>query len=106
MKKDYIKQITDYIRLEIETLNKLDHAAINEVLNVLEHTREQGATIYICGNGGSASTASHFVCDFNKGVSVNQEKKYNFLCLNDNIPTLLAIANDYGYDRIFVNQLE
>jgi D-sedoheptulose 7-phosphate isomerase len=75
-------------------------------MNVFESARKCGATIYICGNGGSASTASHFVCDFNKGISINKDKKYNFVCLNDNVPSLMAIANDCGYEYIFIKQIE
>jgi D-sedoheptulose 7-phosphate isomerase len=103
---DYTKEIEKYLKAEIDTLHNLDYAAINEVMNILEDTRQRGCTVYICGNGGSAATASHFVCDFNKGVSFNQDKKYNFICLNDNIPTLMALANDYGYEWIFVKQIE
>jgi D-sedoheptulose 7-phosphate isomerase len=58
------------------------------------------------GNGGSAATASHFVCDFNKGLSYGRERKYKFLCLNDNVPALMAYANDVGYDAVFVEQLK
>ncbi|MDR0605590.1 MAG: SIS domain-containing protein [Bacteroidales bacterium] len=104
--KDYTKQISDYIDQEIKILNNLDYKAIGMVINVLEEARGRSATIYICGNGGSASTASHFVCDFNKDVSLNQEKKYKFLSLNDNIPYILAIANDCGYEQIFRLQIE
>lgn len=99
--KDYTEQIKDYIKLEIEVMNKLDTQAINQAMNLFEEIRKAGGTIYICGNGGSASTASHFVCDFNKGVSLDQKDKYNFICLNDNIPNMLAIANDIGYESVF-----
>jgi len=103
--KDYKRQIEDYLKLEIEVLKKLNIEEIDRVLNVLETARNNGKQIYIFGNGGSASTASHFSCDFNKGVSEHLEKKYRFVCLNDNVPTLMAIANDIGYDRIFDIQM-
>ena len=57
------------------------------------------------GNGGSASTASHFACDINKGVVNGLEKRFRVVCLSDNIPTILAYANDQAYDAIFVEQL-
>lgn len=98
---DYIAEIKKYIELEINTLKNLDYQSINRVIQVLEDARKRGATIYVCGNGGSAATASHLVCDFNKGISLNQELKYKVISLNDNIPTMMAIANDIGYDRIF-----
>jgi len=106
LKKDYSNQIITYIKKEVEILEKLDLSAINEIMNVLEEASERNATIYICGNGGSAATASHFVCDFNKGISQNRKRKYNFICLNENIPSMMAIANDFSYDKIFILQIE
>lgn len=104
---DYTSNIKDYIKAEIEVLQKLDVNAINDAINLLEETRDAEGTIYIFGNGGSASTASHFQNDFNKGISESlKSKKYRFLCLNDNISTLMAIANDNGYENVFVQQLE
>jgi D-sedoheptulose 7-phosphate isomerase len=70
-------------------------------MNVLEEARLNNKKIFICGNGGSAATASHFCCDFNKGVSENLTHKYNFECLSDNVPTMMAIANDISYDEVF-----
>lgn len=67
---------------------------------------ERNSHIFICGNGGSASTASHFACDINKGVSFKKEKRYKVICLNDNVPTMLAYANDVSYDDVFVEQLK
>ena len=52
--------------------------------------------------GGSASTASHLECDFNKGISYDQDVKYDIECLSDNVPMMMAIANDISYDDIFV----
>jgi D-sedoheptulose 7-phosphate isomerase len=89
----------------METLQNLSVDAIDRALNLLEETRKKDGTIYIFGNGGSASTASHFQNDFNKGVSEYIEKKYRFCCLNDNIATVMAIANDIGYEEVFRFQL-
>ena len=103
--KDYTAEIAKYIENEVEVLHALDVNALNDVLNLLERTLESENMIYIMGNGGSAATASHFQNDFNKGVSEYTEKKFRFLCLNDNVPTVMAIANDIGYDEIFRFQL-
>lgn len=97
--------IKSYIEKEIEVMKKLDIDAINEAVNEIWNAYEREATIYIFGNGGSATTASHFVCDFNKGISENKTKKFNFVCLNDNLPIVMAIANDVSYDEIFRYQL-
>ncbi len=58
------------------------------------------------GNGGSGSTASHFVCDLNKGCCLDLEKKFKVMCLNDNLPSLMAYANDMSYEAVFVEQLK
>lgn len=103
--KDYKSEIKEYIENEVAVLHALDVDALNEVLNLLEQAFENENMIYIMGNGGSAATASHFQNDFNKGVSEYTKKKFRFLCLNDNVPTVMAIANDIGYDEIFRFQL-
>ena len=98
---DFKKEITAYLDHEIETLKTLDVEAINAALNLLLEVFENGNTVYVFGNGGSSSTASHFQNDFNKGVSEHTEKKFNFLCLNDNVATVMAVANDIGLRRCF-----
>ncbi len=103
---DYRSMIEDYLHREAEVLKKLDVDAIDKAVTLLEKTRKKQAFIYIFGNGGSASTASHFLCDFNRGVSEKTKMKYRFCCLNDNTAALLAIANDFGYEYVFVKQLE
>lgn len=102
---NYIEDIKAYIELERSVLSQLDASAINEVMNELDDARRRDATIYIMGNGGSASTASHFMNDFGKGISEYIEQKFRFVCLNDNIATVMAIANDISYDAIFEFQL-
>ena len=102
----YISYIMNYITLEIETLQQLDIDAIDAALLLLEECMENERTVYIFGNGGSSATASHFQNDFNKGVSEHTEKKFRFQCLNDNVPTVMAIANDIGFDEIFRFQLQ
>ena len=75
-------------------------------MNLLEKTRNRGSNVFVFGNGGSAATASHMENDFNKGISEKLEKKYRFQCINANLATIMAIANDNGYDRVFIQQLE
>lgn len=103
---EYQQEIRNYINKEITVLQALDVEAINEVINVLEEARKRNANIYIFGNGGSSATASHYCCDFNRGVS-NKTKgyKYRFHCLSDNVPAMTAIANDIAYEEIFREQL-
>lgn len=103
---NYINDINDYIALEMDILRKLDVERINAALNLLDETRQKKGRIYICGNGGSAATASHFQNDFNKGVSEYIDVPFRFHCLNDNVATIMAIANDIGYEEVFRFQLK
>jgi D-sedoheptulose 7-phosphate isomerase len=102
---DFKQDIRDYIDCEINTLQKLDVAAINQALNLLLEAYRAHKWIYIFGNGGSSSTASHFENDFNKGVSEPLKTKFRFRCLNDNVATLMAVANDMGFEEVFRYQL-
>ena len=97
--------IADYIALEKKTLEDLSVGDIERVLDLFMEAYKSEGTIYVFGNGGSASTASHMANDFNKGISEYVEKKFRVICLNDNIATLMAIANDIGYDEVFRFQL-
>ncbi len=103
---DYKSEIAQYIEMEKRVLDSLPVEDINRVMNVLEQARMERKRIFICGNGGSASTASHLECDFNKGISYEQELKYDIECLSDNVPMMMAIANDIGYDDIFIVPLK
>jgi len=102
----YVSEIELYINKEIEVLKSLDTSSIDAVMTAIVDTYDKDGNIYIFGNGGSAATASHFQNDFNKGISEHLEKKFNFVCLNDNVPTVMAIANDSGYEYIFEHQLK
>jgi len=104
---NYEKEIDEYYRIEIETLKKLNLSEINEAMNAILECYKNDGTIYICGNGGSATTASHMACDFNKGVNEYlDDKKIRFVSLCDNIAIMTAISNDISYEDVFVHQIE
>ena len=103
---DYTNDIKEYFDNVKKTLDQVSKESLSEIINILNHARDSHKNIFICGNGGSASTASHYCCDFNKGVSSNQASKFRFICLGDNIPTMMAYANDTSYNNIFVCPLE
>ena len=103
---DFKSAIKEYYEREIKIINNLNLEEINDAMNLIYKTYKNDGTIYICGNGGSASTASHFQNDFNKGISEYVEKKFRFQCINDNISTMLAISNDIGYEEVFRFQLK
>lgn len=102
----YEKYIKEYLRLESDILHSLDVDAIDAALTLLEECLDSGRTIYVFGNGGSSATASHIQNDFNKGISEHTTKKFQFVCLNDNVPTVMAVANDIGFEEIFRFQLQ
>lgn len=96
----------NYLKELYSSLEKVDKEKIDSAIELIIDTYEKGGRIYTMGNGGSAATASHIVCDFNKGLSSNLESKFNMICLNDNIPTMMAISNDIAFDQIFVHPLK
>lgn len=104
--KNYEKEIKEYYEGLAATMAKLDYEEISKAMNALVDCYENGGTVYVFGNGGSSATASHMVCDFNKGVSMKKSKKFNFVCLSDNTPILTALANDVSYDDVFAYQIE
>ncbi len=103
--KDTDRYIREYLDLEMRTLQAVDQQQVRQVLDTILEAYEAEGTIYVCGNGGSASTASHMANDFNKGISEYVEKKFRFYSLTDNVATMLSIANDISYDEMFRFQL-
>jgi D-sedoheptulose 7-phosphate isomerase len=102
-----VKQIvSDYLQMFDQVLNQIDMPATERIVQCLCAARDLGATIYIAGNGGSASTASHWVNDLGKATKNPGKKSIRVMSLNDNISWLTALANDEGYDRVFSGQLE
>ena len=103
---DFREEMRQYIATEIRALQALDLDEINEAVNALMDARARGAVIYTMGNGGSAATASHMVCDLAKGTSEELGgKRFHVVCLNDNTPIMMAVANDFCYEDVFVYQL-
>jgi Phosphoheptose isomerase len=103
---DYFAEIEAYFETLKTTVDQVDRKEIQKAMEVLVKARDQKKYIFIMGNGGSAATASHYAGDFNKGLSLNREKRFRFVALNDNAPTVLSLANDVSYDAIFVEQLK
>src|SRR5574344_667020 len=103
---DFKKDIKEYYEEEMKVIESLDENELNDVLNCLLKHYENSSTVYVFGNGGSSATASHMVCDFNKGTCANVKKRFRFVCLNDNVPTMMAVANDMSFEDVFYYQLE
>ncbi|MEN9822385.1 MAG: hypothetical protein RLZ04_811 [Actinomycetota bacterium] len=79
---------------------------VQQAIDVFEDARQHGRRIFTCGNGGSASTASHFVCDIVKGASYERESRFKIMCLSDNQATLTAYSNDVSYDVALMEPLK
>ena len=95
-----------YISDLTSLLERFDTDQFEKIVELILDAYDRGNNIFIMGNGGSASTASHFACDINKGCCIDLEKKFKVICLNDNIPTMLALSNDISYESIFVEQMK
>ncbi|MGE5644853.1 MAG: SIS domain-containing protein [Acidobacteriota bacterium] len=88
------------------TLDGLDLARVEQAIEWFREARDAGRGIFVCGNGGSAATASHLATDILKGASYNREKRFRIIALTDSLPTISAYANDVCYDCVFVEQLK
>lgn len=96
----------NYLNNLKKTINLLDIENLENISKIFLNAYEKERSFYIFGNGGSAANASHIAGDFVKGVSYGLDKRFKFICLNDNLPALMAIANDINYEDIFVEQLK
>ncbi len=103
---EYTAAIAHYLQNVQRVIAGLEIAEIDTICRIFKKAYDQGQTIFVMGNGGSAATASHLACDLNKGACLNAEKKFRVLALTDNLPVIMAIANDISYDSIFVEQLK
>ena len=99
-------QAKQYIELVKSTLDTLDAKALESLVDAFHSTYEKGGNIYTMGNGGSGASASHAAGDFLKGASYGLDKRFRMICLNDNLPSMMAIANDIGWESIFVEPLK
>lgn len=105
--KNAITDFAENYRLSVtQTLAYIDAAKVAQAVEWFKEARDQSKHIFVCGNGGSASTASHFACDIVKGASYKQDKRFRIMALTDSLPTLTAYSNDVSYESVFVEQLK
>lgn len=90
----------------IQALEKVNMSSLDQAVSVLWEAYEQNKQVFILGNGGSASTASHMACDIGKGVVCEGKKRFRVQSLCDNVAVMTAWANDVSYETIFKDQLE
>ena len=95
-----------YRQLLFQTLSSIDLKAVDQAIEWFRQARDEGRQIFVCGNGGSAATASHFATDMVKGASYGRPVRFRILALTDSVSTLTAYANDVSYEAVFVEQLK
>lgn len=97
--------VDTYVNELQNTLKHLPTARIQEAIDLLVEARTERRQVFIMGNGGSASTASHFVCDLAKNTRNPNLPSFRVIGLTDNMAIFSALANDEGYENVFAQQL-
>lgn len=97
--------VRSYFSTVQELINKVPFETVDKVVEALVNANRAGQTVYICGNGGSASTATHFGCDLAKRPIVAGQPRYRVIPLTDNNALMTALSNDIGYEVVFSEQL-
>lgn len=97
--------VENYFSKLTSAINDVDNDAVNAWINRLARARDEGSTVFVAGNGGSAATASHFATDLSKGASHGKPKRFRVVALTDSMSTITAYANDVSYDVVFAEQL-
>jgi D-sedoheptulose 7-phosphate isomerase len=97
---------TEYQRAQQAATAAIPVEQVAQIVQTIGAARREGKNIHVFGNGGSAANASHFATDLGKGASDKVGRRFRVLSLNDNVPWMTAIGNDYAYEDVFVRQLE
>jgi len=100
-----LEQLDIYLTEIARTLAAIPRPALEAVAQALWETYERDGTIFVCGNGGSAATASHLACDLAKWTICPDRRRVRALALTDNVPLMTAWSNDRSYESVFVEQL-
>ena len=103
-----MKNITNYLSYLKSGINKLDLLKLQRIEDIIYKKIRDDKKIFVCGNGGSASVANHFLCDFNKGIKLSSKNrlKPKIVSLSDNMETILAVSNDISFNKVFSFQLD
>lgn len=101
-----MERVQRYLNQLKAAIDALSVTEIRRVIDKIMDAYENDRQIFVIGNGGSASTASHFACDLGKGTVVPGQRRLRIMSLTDNVAVMTAWANDVSYDDIFVEQLK
>ena len=100
-----MKHISNYLVDLHKTLDEISVSLIQKMVDILIEARLNDKQVFVMGNGGSASTSSHFVADLGKNTRVKGLSHFRVIGLADNVASITAYANDEGYENIFSQQL-
>jgi D-sedoheptulose 7-phosphate isomerase len=100
-----LSRSNEYLNEVSEIASKVDRGSLDRAIGILYDAWKNDNQVFTLGNGGSASTSTHFACDLNKWVSDNAEKKFRAFSLVDNIPLVSALTNDNGWGDVYYEQL-
>ena len=98
--------IENYIKQHNLVIESLSYQEVGDAIALIEETVKNGKRIAVCGNGGSAVAASHYITDWNKMIYSHTGLKFNGICLSDNIGLITAYSNDLSYDKVFSEQVK
>lgn len=101
-----MSMIREYLDLVTKAIGELPEDKIQDVIDTLRAAHADGRQVFLLGNGGSASTASHIACDFQKGLKESTGKRYRATAVTDNVAVMTAWANDTAYENIYAEQLD
>jgi len=102
-----MRQYAQTYRDELKrVLDALDPIAIEKVTNIILDAYKNDKQVFIIGNGGSASAASHMACDLGKNTAIGTKRRLRVTSLTDNMAWFSAVANDVGYENVFMEQLK
>jgi D-sedoheptulose 7-phosphate isomerase len=97
--------IKDYVEAQASALRSIDPSQVANLVSLFTKALNDDRQIFVCGNGGSAANASHFITDLGKGSSDKTYRRFRCQSLNDNVAWITALGNDYDYSEVFSRQL-
>ena len=103
--RDVKTHARNYLDSLKKNLDEIPLENVESITEILYQAYKENKQVFIMGNGGSASTASHFACDLGKGTIIEGKPRFRVISLNDNISLITALSNDFGYDEVFREQL-
>ncbi len=100
-----MNRTNEYLSETSHILAEIDTGSIDRAIGILYDAWKEDRQVFVIGNGGSASTSTHFACDLNKWVSDEADRKFRAFALVDNIPLMSALTNDNGWGEVYAEQL-